>query len=270
MIRPALLALSLLAGLTGPAAAQSQQPPIPVLTYHRFDPVVAKATTVVTDARFAAQLEWLAAHHVAVVPLRDAVAAVTGGKTVGPAVVLTADDGWRTTYTDMFPILKRMNMPATLFINPAMIGGGRAYLTWPMLEEMVKSGLVDVQAHTQTHPNFVGERRRLGADAYAALLDREIAGSRAPITEHLNLPADMLAWPYGYHDATLEAEAAKAGYIAAFALGSRAMRPGDPIYALPRLQVYETDDEARFAAVVAGHARGMPQKISDNNGKPTQ
>ncbi len=258
------LAVALLAASLGTATAQ--QPSIPVLTYHRFDPSIAKSATIVTNSVFTAQMRWLQTHDIAVVKLADAVAALHGGKPVGAAVALTADDGWRSVYTDMFPILRRMNLPATLFINPPMIGHGGAYLTWPMLQEMVQSGLVDVQAHTQDHPNFNTERARHDPAGYARYIDHEISDSRAPITEHLKLPADQLAWPFGIFDATLEAAAEKSGYKSAFALGSRAMAEGDPAFALPRYQVYDTDTETRFAWIATGHPRGVG--LHTATGKP--
>jgi peptidoglycan/xylan/chitin deacetylase (PgdA/CDA1 family) len=238
-------------------AAQAQQPPIPVLTYHRFDPVVSHSGTVVTTAKFVHQMEWLAAHHIAVVPLHAAVSAIHGGPPVGQAVALTADDGWKTVYTDMFPVIRRMHLPVTLFVNPPMIGRGGAYLTWPMIAEMEASGLVDVQAHTLHHPNFNTERARRSPAAYAGFVAQELADCRPQIAAHISTPVDELAWPYGIHDATLEAAAKAAGYSEAFALGSRPMQPGDPDFALPRLQVYDTDTDASFAWIATGHARGQ-------------
>jgi peptidoglycan/xylan/chitin deacetylase (PgdA/CDA1 family) len=253
-----VLALLLLVAL--PAAAAEQV--VPVLTYHRFDRVQATASTAVTNAVFAEQMDWLAAHQIKVVPLREALAVAQGAVLAAPAVAITADDGWRSVYTDMFPLIRARNLPVTLFINPAQIGQGAAYLTWAQLAEMVKSGLVDVQAHTLTHPNFLTEQARMTPAAYRAFLKAEIAGSRAPITEKLGLPADLLAWPFGLHNATLEQEAAKAGYIAAFAVGSAAVVPGSPLFALPRYQVYETDRGDRFGWIATGHPRTSLKKVT--------
>jgi peptidoglycan/xylan/chitin deacetylase (PgdA/CDA1 family) len=255
VIRAVLLAAALLLCQAAGAAAQPAGA-IPVLAYHRFDPTHAGAATVVTTPVFVTQMAWLAAHNIRVVKLRDALAAIHGGPLVGPAVVLTADDGWRTVYTEMFPVIRRLDLPVTLFINPPMIGHGGAYLTWPMIADMVKSGLVDVEAHTLSHPNFNVERARRTPEAYAAFVAHELAGSRPPITQALQLPADLLAWPFGIHDPTLEAAAKQAGYTAAFALGSRAMVPGDPDFALPRYQVYDTDRTTSFAWIATGHPRG--------------
>jgi peptidoglycan/xylan/chitin deacetylase (PgdA/CDA1 family) len=256
----AVLAICLPLAAALPEQARAEQL-VPVLTYHRFDPDTAKASTIVTTPVFEAQMSWLVAHHIRVVPLHDVVAAERGAAppVEGPAVAITADDGFRTVYTQMFPIIRRYQMPITLFLNPPMISGGSAYLTWAMIDEMRGSGLVDVQAHTQTHPNFNTERARLGPDPYKAFIAEQIDGSRRALQAR-GLAADLLAWPYGIHDAQLEAVAEQAGFAAAFALGSRAaasgVEPGADLFAIPRYQVYNSDVGARFAAVVEGHPRG--------------
>jgi peptidoglycan/xylan/chitin deacetylase (PgdA/CDA1 family) len=252
VIRAALLAC---AALLLAKPAQAQQPPIPILTYHRFDPTVSHAGTVVTTPKFIHQMEWLQSHHIAVVPLQQAIDAIHGGKPVGQAVVLTADDGWKSVYTDMFPVLRRLHLPVTLFLNPPMIGHGSAYLTWAMIADMQTSGLVDIQAHTLHHPNFNTARNRLAPTAYASFVSHELADCRPEIAAHEPNPVTALAWPYGIHDPTLEAAAKSAGYTEAFALGSRPMTAADPDFALPRLQVYDTDTDTSFAWIATGHPR---------------
>ena len=252
------LACVLAALVCAKSAWAGEQAPVPILTYHRFDPLVARSATIVVTSVFAEQMEWLAAHHVEVAKLHDVADALSGRREpiAGPVVAITADDGFRTVYTEMFPILLRHRFPVTLFINPPSISAGSAYLTWTQISEMVASGLVDVQAHTLTHPNFNDQRLRRTPPDYAAFVDHEIAGSRPLIANRLGLPADLLAWPYGIHDADLEAAAVRAGYVAAFALGSSAAPPGGDAFALPRYQVYNTDRDGRFAAIVAGIPRG--------------
>lgn len=261
MNRRALLTGLLAGGLATPARAQSAAL-MSVLTYHRFHPSVSTSATIVSTPLFAAQMAWLAAHHVRVAPLRESLSLAHGQSVASPVVAITADDGWRSVYTDMFPILRQHGFHATLFINPPAVGQGGAYLTWPMITEMVKSGLVDVQPHTLTHPNFNTERARRDPAAYQAYLDHEIAGSRTAIIANLGLPADLLAWPFGIHDAQLEAAAQKAGCVAAYALGSSPAISGSPDFALPRYQIYETDHEARFAWLVAGNPRQHQKKAS--------
>lgn len=228
---------------------------VPVLTYHRFDPLQARSATIVTTSVFAEQMDHLANSRIRVAPLREVLGFARGTAPSGPTVAITADDGWRSVHAEMFPIIQRHRFPITLFLNPPMIGVGSAYLTWPMIVEMLKSGLVDVQPHTQSHPNFNTERARRDPVGFQTYVLEQIAGSRRDITRKLELPADILAWPFGIHDTMLEASAATAGCIAAFALGGRAVTSGDPAFALPRYQVYDTDRAGRFAAVASGQPR---------------
>jgi peptidoglycan/xylan/chitin deacetylase (PgdA/CDA1 family) len=237
--------------LAGPAAAQ----PVSVLTYHRFDPRAANAATVVETPVFVAQMEWLRTHDIAVVRLSAIVDALAAHAPLPEkSVAITADDGWRSVYTDMFPVIRRLGYPITLFINPPAIGHGGAYLTWAQIAEMRASGLVDIEAHTQTHPNFNDERARRTPADYAAFVEREIGGSRLLLQNHTGA-VKVLAWPYGIHDATLQAAAARDGFAAAFALGARPVLANSPLFAIPRYQVYNTDTAARLAAIVAGVPR---------------
>ena len=250
---------ALLAGLLPLAPARAAAVSIPVLTWHRFARDAATASTMVTTAAFAEQIDFLVAQKFRFMTAREVVAAAAGqgGPIDGPAVCLTADDGFRTVYADMFPILRIHGVHATLFINPPMISAGGAYLTWPQIEEMLASGLVDIQPHTLTHPNFNTERARRGPADYAAFVHQEIAGAKQMIEAKLGGKADLLAWPYGIHNEMLEAAAAQAGCSAAFALGSRAVSAGDNAFALPRYQVYESDRGGRFGAVAHGVPRGV-------------
>lgn len=246
----ALIAALLLLAL--PAAAQ----PVSVLTYHRFDPAQSTSGTTVTTPVFAAQMDWLQAQHVHVLRLGEVVDAVQGkaAAITEPSVAITADDGWRTVYTQMFPIIRKRHFPVTLFLNPPTIGHGGAYLTWAQIDEMRASGLVEMQAHTETHPNFNDQHAKLSPAHYTDFVDRELAGSRNDLLAR-NDTAAFLAWPYGINNLALQDAAARAGFRAAFALGSRPVLVNSPIFALPRYQVYNTDNAARFAAIVAGQPR---------------
>jgi len=241
-----LLALSFI----GTASAEPWQ--VPVLVYHRFHPTTASSATVVTTPLFTRQMEAIAAAGIPVIPLR----ALLDGRPIPPhAIVITADDGHSSVYTEMFPVLRRLNFPATLFLNPPALGHG-SYLSWAQIEEMRASGLIEAEPHTMTHPDFRAERSRRTPEEFFALVTRELTGSREVLRTRLHTPADILAWPFGIHDPSLEAAAAAAGYRAAFALGGRPAREDETPFAFSRYQVYETDGLDRFRQVLAGVPRG--------------
>ncbi len=243
--------------MTCPALAAGEAPSgaIQILTYHRFEQRENPPGTVITPSTFAAQMAWLAANNLPVLKLAEVQAFAQGTPTATPAVAITADDGWRSVYTEMFPVIQRHKFPVTLFLNPPMIGRGGAYLTWPMVEEMRASGLVDMQAHTLSHPNFNEERRKRTPADYAEFVRHELADCRHVLEDKLGAKVDQLAWPFGIHNPALEDAAREAGYAAAYALGSHPLVAGDPVFALPRSQIYETDGTARFAWMARGGAR---------------
>src|SRR5881628_3642296 len=78
--------------------------------------------TVSTEA-FAQQLDFLAANGYTVIPLNDLIDYLKGRRTSVPAkaVVITVDDGWLCTYTQMYPVLKQRKLPFTAFVYPAII-----------------------------------------------------------------------------------------------------------------------------------------------------
>jgi peptidoglycan/xylan/chitin deacetylase (PgdA/CDA1 family) len=244
-----------LLGLGFQASAMAENAPwrIPVLVYHRFDEVVAGLTTV-RPSVFADQLEWLNMHGIAVLPLHIVTDGIMhkASPTDGLAVVLTADDGHRSIYSEMYPLLRRYGVHATLFIYPSAISNANWALTWEQLDEMVGSGLVDVQSHTYWHPNFHIEKRRLEPEAYGRFVVSQLALSKSRLETRLGTKVDLLAWPFGIHDSDLARDAADAGYDAAFTIERKAVEAGSDVYALPRFLVTDADNGVRFAALVMG------------------
>ena len=68
-------------------------------------------------------------------------------------VFLTFDDGYDDNYTELYPILKRHNAKATIFVITGMIGNPY-HMTEEMMREMDASGLVSFQSHTVSHANM--------------------------------------------------------------------------------------------------------------------
>ena len=65
-------------------------------------------------------------------------------------LVLTFDDGYRDFYLNAYPILKKYNVPASLYIINQDIGRP-GNVTWEMIKQMDKEGLVEIGAHTVNH-----------------------------------------------------------------------------------------------------------------------
>jgi hypothetical protein len=138
---------------TPPPIDQSAQ--VIVFGYHRFEKKVRRPDTEITPEAFAAQMQELKDHKIAVIGTQDFLAWKRGEKAIPPrAAVITIDDGYKSGYEVAWPILKKFDYPFTLFIYTEGIkggkyGGGEA-MSWEQLAEMRDAG-VDIQAHSLTH-----------------------------------------------------------------------------------------------------------------------
>ena len=201
---------------------------------------------------FAWQLRYLESHGYRVIRLRYYVCYRLGTAPAPPArsVIITADDGRRSVYTDMLPLVRAYHVPVTLFIYPSAISNASYAMTWPQLAELVHTGLFDIQSHTYWHPNFHIEKRRLGPEKFQQFVRMQLTRSKIALERRLGVRVDMLAWPFGLYDADLMSEASHAGYIAAFSLERRSAGPDDPLLALPRYIVADGDVGASFARLL--------------------
>jgi peptidoglycan/xylan/chitin deacetylase (PgdA/CDA1 family) len=197
------------------------------------------------------QLAYLHDHGYAVVPLKDVVAFAAGNGELPPrAVAITADDGHRSVFTDMEPLIENYRFPVTLFIYPSAISNASYAMTWEQLANLKATGLFAVESHTYWHPNFHVEKRRLAPDAYRSLVDSQLVNSKQVLERRLGVKVTMLSWPFGIYDDDLIAAARKAGYIAAVTIERRQVRPGDNLMALPRFIVTDRDVGKRFESLL--------------------
>jgi peptidoglycan/xylan/chitin deacetylase (PgdA/CDA1 family) len=246
----------ILALILGPSAwVSASEIQVPILVYHRFGPVVADSMTVTTPV-FESHLRHLREGEYTVIPLRRFVDHLLG---IAPpprprSVVITADDGHRSVYTDMLPLVRRYEVPVTLFIYPSAISRADYALTWEQLKDLQATGLFDVQSHTYWHPHFGREKRQLAPSEYARFVAFQLLRSRDMLKERLGTRIDMLAWPFGIYDNELIGQAVAAGYVAGFALDRRHASAGDPVMALPRYLMTDHDRGAAFERLLSGPA----------------
>jgi peptidoglycan/xylan/chitin deacetylase (PgdA/CDA1 family) len=231
--------------------SQTKPAGIPVLAYHRFDPSTPAATTVTTGT-FESQLAFLAEHHYTIVSL-DRVVEVVLRKTPPPKtpiLAITVDDGHRSVYTVLFPLIKQHRIPVTLFIYPSAISNAPYALTWEQLKEMRASGLVDIQSHTYWHPDFRHDKAHRTPTDYGAFVHSQLTKSRQKLDAVLGTHITLLAWPYGILDAELESACSQDGYVAAFGYSGGVAHPGDDPYSIHRIPVPNFARGSAFEALL--------------------
>ncbi|MBF0567098.1 MAG: polysaccharide deacetylase family protein [Nitrospirae bacterium] len=228
---------------------------IPVLLYHRLGPVVADSMTI-TTADFESHLKYLKRNGYTVIPLRELVDYYLGKVRQLPprAVAIVADDGHKSVYTYMLPLVKQYHVAVTLFIYPSAISNASYAMTWNQLREIKETGLFDFQSHTYWHPNFKREKKRLAPKEYEKSVDMQLKKSKEKLEKELGVKVDMLAWPFGIYDDNLIAKATEAGYVAGFSIERRYTSSSDNVMALPRFLINAENRGKSFENILTGAA----------------
>ena len=198
--------------------------------------------------RFAEYLRLLQEEGWTGVDLDAFLAALSGAGGLPPkSVLITFDDGYRSTLTDALPQLLEFGFPAVVFVPTAFVGGRNTFdagiepeediCSWEELAELQRNG-VAVQAHGVTHAALSS----LGEDA----VRDELTGSKIQLEERLGSPVQVFAYPYG--DAghpLLQRLLPSLGYRAGCLYGGGPVSLADPAldaYRMPRVAVGPDSD----------------------------
>lgn len=242
-----------LAGGAGATVAAPADFRVPILLYHRLGAVKADGMTITTPV-FEEHLRTLRERGYTVIPLKRLLAFYWGKGPPPPpkSVVIVEDDAHESVYTQMLPVVKKLQVPVTVFVYPSAVSHASYALTWDQLRELKATGLFDFESHTYWHPNFKREKKKLSPADYAKLADTQLRKSKQAIEKELGVPVAALAWPYGLYDDDLLARATAAGYRASFSIARRPAAPSDSPMTLPRILLTQADRGRAFDALLGG------------------
>ncbi len=149
----------------------------------------------------------------------------------GKPILITFDDGYSSNYLYAYPILKKLEMKATIFIitdRRGMALSKNPHFSWNQAREMLDSGIIDIQSHTHSH--------QVATSLTDFDLYFELKTSKNLIENKLGKKCSVIAFPFGAADER-EIEAAKrAGYLIVNKVGDAGVnRKEDGLYTLKRL-----------------------------------
>lgn len=213
-----LLLLTLLASLPArsqevaappvPAAPALEQPEIPddgirvsIIGYHDIAENLPETAMRMHASKFRKQMEAIRQLGLPVITLEQ----FTAWKKIGtpiPAksVLITFDDGWKSTYTDAFPILKEFGYPFTVFLYKDYVDIGGKSMSTAMIQEMLAHG-ASIGSHSVTHPFpiTVKKYRKKGPVAYNIFLRKEMGESKTYLESKFPAKVTTYAYPGGFY-----------------------------------------------------------------------
>jgi peptidoglycan/xylan/chitin deacetylase (PgdA/CDA1 family) len=165
-------------------------------------------------------------------------------------VALTFDDGTKSHYTRVLPLLEKYGFKATFFIFPnATRGSKERWLSWDELAEISKAGM-DIGSHALSHP-YLTSRDRMDDQQYQVWLEKELVQSKQTLEEKLNIHVNTLAYPFGLYNREVESAAIKAGYKGMFSINMGLNRLRENPYRLKRRLVVNTMGPKSLATLLA-------------------
>ena len=185
-----------------------------LLMYHGVHSNPKKAGDyVITPQALEEDLLYLQRQGCTTVVMSDLIAYVQQGTPLPEKpVMITFDDGYYNNYLNAYPLLQKYNMKAVLSI---IVGETDKYseldenkenyshVTWDMVNEMMESGLIEIQNHTY-NLHKTGNPRRGAAqrkdettEQYFAAVGADLQKAQDRIEEMTGWRPDTFTYPFG-------------------------------------------------------------------------
>jgi len=208
----------------------------PIIMYHSVNPTaISKNRLAVTPEAFERQMYFLKRYRYNVIPLEQLAALIKEKKKIPPRTLsITFDDGYKDNYIYAFPILKKYNLPATIFIIVNEVGRPDR-LSWDEIKSMQNSAIITFGSHTlRPEPllNFKSDKE----------LKKQIFESKRILQERLEREVGIFSYPSGAFNAKIRQLVIDAGYKSAVATNPGRKYPDNDIFALKRLRISSTSN----------------------------
>ena len=207
-------------------------PKVIVLNYHKVDNMNHSLSVLPPD--FEQQMAFLKDNGYHTVTPHEMYMAFTDGAPLPTnPVLITFDDGYADNYTYAYPILKKYDMKAAIFVITSLMGKP-GYLTWGQAAEMEASGVVSIESHTVNHGSLT--------ELTDEQVRYELTEAKHDIEQRLGKEVEFLAYPTGAYNLHIASLVQEAGYKGAFTVRYGNMDRAANFYAIERVPIFHTSD----------------------------
>ena len=219
---------------------------VPILMFHEVALEEQHELNVISPENFEKLMNYLKSHNYHVISLNELVSAIKEHKSVSSkSVAITFDDGYENNYTLAFPILKKYQFPATIFVVSGLINTPN-FLSSSQINEMIQSGLIEIGSHTKNHvylplyPNF-------------EKVKDEIKDSKVELEKLFGIRVRYFCYPSGGFTKEIKNLVKEAGYEGACTT-NRGYNPNNrDVFALKRIRLNNKDYDFSLMMKLSGY-----------------
>lgn len=200
----------------------------PILMYHSLTESEGNSLKI-PPAEFKEHMKWLKDNGYYTLTPEEAYIVLTENKKPAEKIVwITLDDGYLNNYTDGFPILKELEMKATINYITSKLGSSN-YFDLNQMKEMSQSKLINIESHTVSHLDL----NTLEDDR----ITTELKDSKSWIDKELNQTTSLLCYPAGRYDERVKKIAEDVGYKMAVTTEPGYAKKSDGLFGLKRVRI---------------------------------
>ncbi len=250
-----LLLSSILRNLKDISVFQNTDPAIcvPIIMYHQVQNNNL-GKDVISPAEFESDLKYLSDQNYNTITMTQLIDYVYDGEELPEnPIILTFDDGYLSTYKNVYPLLKKYDSKIVLSIigkstddfSKVVDNHIDAHMTWDQLNELKESGLVEIQNHSYNLHKISNQRYGCCQMTNEPLCDYEqfLAADVMELQEKaktfLNYTPNTFTYPYGRYNDTVEGILKKLGFkatlTATFGMNLVSKDSPDSLYGLKRI-----------------------------------
>lgn len=215
-----------------------------VLSYHRVGADRSRYT--VSPEAFAEQMRFLLANGYHTLTTHELERFFAGENLPEKSVLLTIDDGHRSSFEQVHQILNRYGFNAVYYPYSDFINNGG--LSSSMMKGMLETGLVEFGLHSKTHAALTVKKDFETEKEYQDRILFELVEPALRIRRITGAAPNSIAYPYGKINRQVESwirsQGVALGFTVNCALNNRNTNP----LRLNRCTIWNGDDEDMFAA----------------------
>lgn len=218
-----------------------EQTRVAVLCYHDFSNTRQVSEMCLRTAEFCQQMQYIKDAGLTVITMQDFREWLLGDRRLPErCVLITIDDGWRSVYSEAFPVLKAYGYPFTLYLYTDFIGVNELAMTREMVREMMACGAT-VGSHSASHL-YPSKWKSLQPESpeLADTLKREIPDSVATLQQMFG-NCSTYCYPGGYHTPLMQECMRANGIDMAFTVVERKVTSLEDPLQVHRYVVFGTD-----------------------------